>query len=114
MRAGLRSPIEAPGLKVQFLIEGSETNGAIAMFRSDFQAGAQSPMAHSHDAFDETVYGLEGELTMVVGGVEHRLGPGEAVYVPRGVVHGFRVKERAAVLSISTPGLFRGLLAVWG
>lgn len=28
------------------------------------------------------------------------------VHVPRGVVHGFGVKENASILSISTPGIF--------
>ena len=45
-------------------------------------------------------------MTFVVDGVQHTLGPGEVVHVPRGVVHGFGVKEAASILSISTPGIF--------
>jgi quercetin dioxygenase-like cupin family protein len=98
--------IEAPGMRIQFVIEGHQTNDAISMFRCDFEAGARSPMPHSHDGFDETVYGLSGEVTMVVDGVPQVIGAGDVVHVPRGVVHGFGVKEAASILAISTPGLF--------
>ena len=84
--------IEAPGMKIQFLIEGGETNDSVSIFRCDFEAGARSPMPHSHDGFDETVVGLGGEFTMVVGGAVHTLREGDVIHVPRGVVHGFGVK----------------------
>jgi hypothetical protein len=48
-------------MKIQFLIEGDQSSDAISIFRCDFEAGARGPMPHSHDAFDETVYGLSGE-----------------------------------------------------
>ena len=98
--------IEAPGMKIRFLIEGSETNDAVSVFRCDFEAGARSPMPHSHDGFDETVVGLSGEFTMVVGGAVRPLREGDVIHVPRGVVHGFGVKGAASILAISTPGLF--------
>lgn len=98
--------IEAPGMKIQFLIEGGETNDSVSIFRCDFQAGARSPMPHSHDGFDETVVLLSGEFTMVVDGVVHTLHEGDTIHVPRGVVHVFGVKGQASILAISTPGLF--------
>src|SRR5215218_281105 len=99
--------IEAAGMRIQFLVEGNQTNDAISLFRCDFEAGAHSPMPHSHDGFDETVYGLSGEITMVVEGVTHVIGAGDVVFVPRGAAHGFGIKEAASILAISTPGLFR-------
>lgn len=98
--------IEAPGMKIQFLIEGGDTNDAISIFRCDFEAGARSPMPHSHDGFDETVVCLSGEFTMVVDGEVRALREGDTTHVPRGVVHGFGVKGAASILAISTPGLF--------
>jgi len=97
---------QAAGMTIRFLIEGDQTNDAISVFRCDFEAGAQIPLAHSHDGFDETVIGLEGELTLVVDGKPHALRAGDTIHVPRGVVHGFAVKESASVLAISTPGVF--------
>jgi quercetin dioxygenase-like cupin family protein len=98
--------IEAPGMRIQFLIEGDQTNDAISMFRCDFEAGARIPMPHSHDGFDETVYVLSGELTMVTDGVPHKVDAGDVIHVPRGVVHGFGISEGASILAVSTPGLF--------
>jgi quercetin dioxygenase-like cupin family protein len=98
--------IEAPGMKIQFLIEGGDTNDSISIFRCDFEAGARSPMPHSHDGFDETVICLSGEFTMVVAGEVHTLGEGDTIHVPRGTVHGFGVNGAASILAISTPGLF--------
>ena len=100
------APIETAGMKITFVIEGHQTDDAISMFRCDFEAGARSPMPHSHDGFDETIYGLSGEITMVVAGEPHQIGAGEVIHVPRGVVHGFGVKGEASILAISTPGLF--------
>ena len=97
---------DAGGMKIEFLIEGGETNDSISVFRCDFAAGARIPLAHSHDGFDETVIGLAGELTMVVDGKPHTIGAGDTIHIPRGVVHGFVVEESASVLAISTPGIF--------
>jgi len=91
-----KKTFDAGGMKVQFLIEGAETKDAISIFRCDFPAGARIPLAHSHDGFDETVVVLEGEMTMVVEGKPHTLGAGESIHIPRGVVHGFAVKNGAS------------------
>jgi quercetin dioxygenase-like cupin family protein len=59
-----------------------------------------------HEHVDETVYGLSGTITFTIDGVPHKLGPGDVLHVPRGVIHGFAVSEEASILAISTPGLF--------
>jgi quercetin dioxygenase-like cupin family protein len=65
-------------------------------------------MPHSHDAFEETIYGLEGVCTWTVGGEVHEIGPGAAVCIPRGVIHGFenRGGVDAKFLAVATPGVF--------
>ena len=105
MSEALGPIIEAPGMRIQFLIEGDQTNGAISIFRCDFEAGAHGPMPHSHDGFENTVCGLSGTVTEVVDGIPYTLGPGDVVHVPRGVVHRTEVQEAASVLAIATPGL---------
>ena len=47
------------------------------MFEFDVAAGAKVPIAHSHDAYEETIYGLEGVLTFTVDGRKTDIGPGE-------------------------------------
>jgi oxalate decarboxylase/phosphoglucose isomerase-like protein (cupin superfamily) len=44
---------------------------------------------HSHDHYEETIYGIEGVLTWTVDGRLIDLGPGQALCIPRGAVHRF-------------------------
>lgn len=52
-------------------------------------AGAGMPLPHSHDGYEEAIYGLAGTLTFTVEGVAHPIGPGDAICVKPGEVHGF-------------------------
>jgi quercetin dioxygenase-like cupin family protein len=99
--------IRIGGIDVRFLIEGEQTNGALAMFEFGVAAGTKVPAPHSHDAFDETIYGLEGVLTWTVDGEAHHVGPGEVLAIPRGVVHGFdnTGETDARALGVVTPGI---------
>ena len=42
--------IKIGGLAIRFLLEGKFLGGSIAMFEFDVAAGAEGPIAHSHDA----------------------------------------------------------------
>jgi quercetin dioxygenase-like cupin family protein len=99
--------IRIGGIDVRFLVEGERTSGALAMFEFGVAAGTKVPAPHSHDAFDETIYGLEGVLTWTVGGETHDVGPGEVLTIPRGVVHGFdnTGDGNAKALAVVTPGI---------
>ena len=92
---------------VRFLVEGKESGGSVAVFEFDVPAGAKVPAAHSHDAYEETIYGLEGTLTMTVTGRLHEIGPGDVLCIPRGAVHRFDNFHAAdaKMLAIVTPGI---------
>jgi len=66
------------------------------------------PVPHSHDAFEETIYGFEGVCTWTIDGQARELGPGESVCIPRGQVHGFenRGNVDTKFLAIATCGVF--------
>jgi len=66
------------------------------------------PAPHSHDGFEETIYGLEGESTWTIDGETVEIGPGQALCVSRGQIHGFenRGSVDAKFLAIATPGVF--------
>jgi len=41
------------------------------------------PIAHSHDAYEETIYGIEGVITFTLEGRKIEIGPGDALCIPR-------------------------------
>ena len=77
-------------LAVRFLVTATQSTGSVAVFELMVPA-AQRLMApaHSHDQFEETVYGIEGTLTWTIDGKPTEVGPGEAVCIRRGAVHRF-------------------------
>ncbi len=91
----------------------------MAVFEFDVPAAAKVPVAHSHDGYEETIYGLAGTLTWTVAGVCSEVGPGDVLCIPRGAVHRFDnlYAAEARMLAIVTPGLlgpayFREMAAV--
>ena len=100
--------ITVGALGVRFLVEAPDSNGAASMFECYVPAYARMPAPHSHDGFEETIYGLEGVTTWTIGGQEVEIGPGEAVCVPRGQIHGFENHGAvdAKFLAIATPAVF--------
>lgn len=78
------------GLTLRFLLTGEDSSGSIAAFEMTVAGGQRLPApTHSHDHFEETLYGVTGVLTVMVDGKTFPLGPGEAVCIPRGAVHRF-------------------------
>jgi quercetin dioxygenase-like cupin family protein len=77
-------------LGVRFLITGENATGSVAVFELDVPAAQRlAAPAHSHDHYEETIYGLEGVSTWTVDGKAIDVGPGQALCIPRGAVHRF-------------------------
>lgn len=94
-------------LGVRFLVEPADSNGSASVFECVVPAESKMPVPHSHDAFEETVYGLEGMTTWRVDDRTFDIRTGDAVCIPRGAVHGFdnHGTENARFLAISSPGV---------
>ena len=77
-------------LLVHFLVTGDNSRGGLAAFEV-VVPGAQRLLgpAHSHDHYEETIYGIDGVLTWTVDGKAIDVGPGQALCIPRGAVHRF-------------------------
>ena len=77
-------------LVVRFLVTGEQANGSVAVFELSVP-GAQrlAAPAHSHDHYEETIYGVDGVLTWTVDGKRIDVGPGQALCIPRGAIHRF-------------------------
>ena len=107
MTTGTRDDIKVGELAIRFLVEGEESAGSVAVFEFDVPAGAKVAAAHSHDGYEETIYGVEGVLTWTVEGTPTDVAPGEALFIPRGAVHHFDNTQDvdAKALAIVTPGV---------
>ena len=119
MTASTSEQIRVGELTVRFLLEGEQSGGSVAVFEFDVPAGSRVAAAHSHDGYDETIYGLQGVLTWTVEGTQTDVHRGEALWIPRGAVHHFDNTGEldAKALAIVAPGLlgpdyFREVAAV--
>jgi quercetin dioxygenase-like cupin family protein len=105
--AKLSEEIRIGQMAIRFLLEGEASRGSVAVFEFDVAAGAKLPAAHSHDGYEETIYGLEGVLTWTLDGRRSDVGPGQVLCIPRGAVHRFDNDHGvdAKMLAIVTPGI---------
>ncbi|MFB9980041.1 cupin domain-containing protein [Mesorhizobium kowhaii] len=98
--------IGTKGLSVRFLVSGDSSSGSVAAFELMVPGAQRLPApAHSHDRYEETIYGVDGVLTWTVDGKAIEVGPGEALCIPRGAVHRFdnNGTRDAKALCIVTP-----------
>jgi len=116
---GTHEEIRVGELVIRFLVESEGSGGSVAVFEFDVPAGAKVAAAHSHDGYEETIYGLEGVLTWTIEGTTTDVAPGEALCIRRGAVHHFDNTRDldAKALAVVTPGVlgpdyFREVAAV--
>jgi len=88
-------------LGVRFLITADDASGSVALFELTVPAAQRlAAPAHSHDHYEETIYGIEGGLTWTVDGTRVDVGPGQALCIPRGAVHRFDNAGRQAAKAL--------------
>jgi quercetin dioxygenase-like cupin family protein len=89
---------------VSFKVTTEQSGGALMLFEHAAAKGKRTPL-HLHPDHDETGLLLEGELLLHIDGVEHRVGPGTGVWIPRGVPHALLVtSDIARSVWVVTPG----------
>ena len=95
-------------MQIDFRVDADDSGGSVTVFECTVPADSRMPAPHSHDGFEETVYGLDGVCTFTVDGQDHEIGPGDSVCIRRGQVHGFANLGRAdaKLLAIASPGVF--------
>jgi quercetin dioxygenase-like cupin family protein len=99
--------IQVGATSVRFLVEAGESGGSVVVFEITIQAHGRMPAPHSHDSYEETIYGLTGTSTWALDGEATEVGPGDVLCIPRGTVHAFdnRGEVDATALAVVTPGL---------
>jgi quercetin dioxygenase-like cupin family protein len=99
--------IHVGSIQIDFLVDAEDSAGGVTVFECVVPANAKVPVPHSHDAFEETIYGLEGVSSWTIDGHTRELGHGESACIPRGQIHGFENRGSVdwKVLAIATPGV---------
>ena len=102
-----RKEIKVGPLAIRFHVEGEMSGGTVSVFEFDVPSGVPLPIPHSHDAFEETIYGVRGVLTWTVEGAPIDVAPGDTLCIRRGEVHRFdnNGDDDATALAIVTPGI---------
>jgi quercetin dioxygenase-like cupin family protein len=112
MERSIHNPVT--GERVTFLETSRETGGARTVGQLEVQPGGGVPL-HRHGDHEERIDVMEGEIAVILDGVERRLGAGSHVVIGRTTVHRWwnpspdqRLKFRATM----TPGnsAFEGFL----
>ena len=72
------------------------------------QANPQTePFIHLHEEHDEFIYLLEGAGWAYIAGKKHDVKPGDLVYGPAGIEHGFYIPDKGVRLSFYGPAFDR-------
>ena len=74
------------GYLMTFLAERKDTGGQFSLVELVARWGTEPP-PHTHANEDEAYYLLEGEMTFHVGEQTIEAGPGDYVWLPRGIQH---------------------------
>lgn len=109
--AFVNSPDTAPAYWLRdalwhVLVSGKQTGGAMTVLEQLMPNG-NGPPPHVHERLHECFYLLEGEIKYQVGDGTVMAKAGDAVSIPPGTIHAFKVvSDVARVLNIYTPGDF--------
>lgn len=93
---------------------GEQTGGAFTLLEWSAPAGF-GPPRHCHDREDEAFYLLEGGIEVDCGDRHWAAGPGDFVFLPRGIPHAFTVSDGPVRgLQITAPAGFEQFIAEVG
>jgi len=96
------------GVPTQVRAAAETTNGTFGIVEHwEMTPGFASPY-HTHHREDESFYILQGEVAFIVDGKWHRIGPGDFLFGPREVPHGFKAigDKPVEMLILATPAGF--------
>jgi quercetin dioxygenase-like cupin family protein len=96
------------GRRMRLLVASEATDQRLSALTSVLPAGSPGPPLHRHPGTDELFIVQDGVLLLHAEGVTHRLGAGDAAFVPRATAHTFASTPDTAVsfLTLHTPGGF--------
>jgi quercetin dioxygenase-like cupin family protein len=105
MFPSFKEQISIGDIKLNFLLDGSDTDDTLVMFEMYVPPNVKVPAPHYHVDVDETLYVMEGTLTQIYNTETLELKRGDKLFIKLGIVHGFNNKgtETARVLCTLSP-----------
>jgi quercetin dioxygenase-like cupin family protein len=99
---------------MRYLATGEDTGGRMALLEQRITPAGDTPRrVHQHE--DEAVYVLAGRLRAVIGNETVTAGPGEFVFLPRGIAHSLHADSpEVRVLTVVSPAGFEQFFAAVG
>jgi mannose-6-phosphate isomerase-like protein (cupin superfamily) len=94
---------------VKVFLGGMDTGGRAVLVEEHLPPGPGSPPRHVHLRMDHTFFVTSGTVCFTAGSESVEVGPGGAVFIPRGVPHTFEngsALEEATFLEFDAPGRF--------
>lgn len=89
--------------QTRILMAGAQTGGRFALIQMVIRREHEPPR-HIHVREDEVLYVVEGTIIVSVGGEREEYSTGDAVYLPRGVEHGYALcTDEARLLLLALP-----------
>jgi len=106
LRAGAGENTGDPGLLDRYLLDGTSTDGRVALVEHTIAPRTLAAPMHRHSREDEYSFVLAGTLGVIQDGVDITASPGDLVFKPRGHWHTFwnAGDETLRVLEIISPG----------
>jgi len=101
---------------VNILVDKEINESDFDLVEGTFPALSQSPL-HIHTKYSETIYVLEGELTLYLPSVEKTIKAGETAFIPANTPHTLvnaSDKDRFKALVVAHPGGFAKLIRAVG
>lgn len=95
-----RTVTSGHGSTAELKLAGEQSGGYWAVVESHVRAGDEPPM-HTHTREDETVYVLDGAITVDVGGEKTDVEAGSYAALPKNLPHGLTVRGDEARLLIT-------------
>ena len=74
----------------------------VLLCRVTYEPGTGVPR-HAHDACEQLVAVLEGDVTVTIGDESRRLGPGDVAVISRGLEHEFRTESGCTFFEALAP-----------
>ena len=101
-------PINMGGFGMTLKVDANDTGGAFSLLEATEPPNFGPPM-HIHEDAGEAFYVLSGEYLIFVEDQEYRCPAGSFIYIPAGVIHGFRVTDLPSrKLNIYSPAAMVG------